>query len=92
MMKYVQAANIVGSNWRTCAGNGDYATLQRENGMEFCADKEDGWQVRDRRGHSGSEQLLSLSGVGQSQAGFNPSLLSRYRLLKRGKTLIKPSH
>ena len=35
----------MGSNWRTCAGNGDYATLQRENGMEFCADKEDGWQV-----------------------------------------------
>ena len=46
MMKYVKAASIVGSNWRTCAGNGDYATLQRENGMEFCADKEDGWQVR----------------------------------------------
>ena len=46
MMDYIKAASIVGSNWRTCAGNGDYATLQRENGMEFCADKEDGWQVR----------------------------------------------
>ena len=33
--------------WRICAGNGDYATLQRENEMEFCADKDDGWQVSD---------------------------------------------
>ena len=41
----MKAANIVGANWRTCAGNGDYQTLQREAGMEFCADKEDGWQV-----------------------------------------------
>ena len=45
IMKCLKAANIVGANWRTCAGNGDYQTLQREAGMEFCADKEDGWQV-----------------------------------------------
>ena len=43
----VQAAGIVEDTWRICAGNGDYATLQRENEMEFCADKDDGWQVRD---------------------------------------------
>ena len=46
-MSCEQAAGIVEGNWRICAGNGDYATLQRENEVEYCADKDDGWQVSD---------------------------------------------
>ena len=58
IMESVKAANIVGANWRTCAGNGDYQTLQREAGMEFCADKEDGWQVSGQLSDSSANVIM----------------------------------